>query len=156
MSNLVVSVFDDEFRAQEVRIDILKRRKEHLADFEDAVVIQISETGQVKLHSVSHLTLEGFIGGGFLGSLLGLLLLNPVFALFGLATGAIAGAVSGSMSHVGISEEFIRELAEHLKPGTWRFASWLANIWTRFSKRLQDTVARCSNHHCSTKMKLNF
>ena len=28
------------------------------------------------------------------------------------------GAVSGSMSHVGIREEFIREFAEHLKPGT--------------------------------------
>ena len=118
MSNLVVSVFDKEFRAHDVRIDLLKKGKKHLADFEDAVVIQITPAGQVKLHSVSHQTLEGFIGGGFLGSLLGLLLLNPVFALFGLATGAIAGAVSGSMSHVGISEEFIRELAEHLKPGT--------------------------------------
>jgi len=54
---------------------------------------------------------------GFLGSLLGVILLNPVFALVGMAAGAIAGAVSGSMSHVGVTEEFIRELAAHLKPG---------------------------------------
>lgn len=118
MSDLVISVFNEEFRAEQVRIDLLKKEKKHLADFEDAVVIQRTATGEVKLHSISHQTLEGMIGGGFLGTLIGLILLNPVFALFGLATGAIAGAVSGSMSHVGISEEFLQELAEHLKPGT--------------------------------------
>jgi uncharacterized membrane protein len=118
MSDLVVSVFDEEFRAQEVRIDLLKRGKKHLADLEDAVVIRRTATDQIKLHHVSTLTLGGIVGGGFLGSLLGVILLNPVFALVGMAAGAIAGAVSGSMSHVGVTEEFIRELAEHLKPGT--------------------------------------
>jgi uncharacterized membrane protein len=118
MSDLLVSVFGEEFRAQEVRIDLLKKGGKHLADLEDAVVIRRTAPGQIKLHHVSTLTLGGIIGGGFLGSLLGVIMLNPVFALVGMATGAIAGAVSGSMSHVGISGEFIRELAEHLKPGT--------------------------------------
>lgn len=45
-------------------------------------------------------------------------MLNPVFAAVELAGGAIAGGVSESASHIGTSEEFIRELAEHLKPGT--------------------------------------
>lgn len=118
MSDLVVSVFEEEFRAQEVRIDLLKRGTKHLADLEDAVVIRRTVPGRIKLHHVSTLTLGGFIGGGFLGSLLGIILLNPVFALVGMTAGAIAGAVSGSMSHVGITEGFMRELAEHLKPGT--------------------------------------
>lgn len=118
MSTLIISVFGEEFRAQEVRIDLLKKGKKHLADLEDAVVIRRNRRGQVKLHHVSHLTLGGMVGGGFLGSLVGIILLNPVFALFGLATGAIAGAISGSMSHAGIGEEFIRELARHLVPGS--------------------------------------
>ncbi len=120
MSNLIVTVFDEEFRAQEVRIDLLKEKKsrKHLDDLDDAVVVRRTASGHIKLHHVSHLTLEGVVSGGFLGSLLGVILLNPVFALFGLAAGAVVGAVSGSMSHVGISEEFIHELAAHLKPAT--------------------------------------
>ena len=74
MSDLVVSVFDEEFRAQEVRIDLLKKSKKHLADLDDAVVVRRTASGQVKLHHVSHLTLEGVVGGGFLGSLLGIIL----------------------------------------------------------------------------------
>ena len=39
-------------------------------------------------------------------------------ALFGLAAGTVVGAITGSLSHVGIDEDFMKELAEHLRPGT--------------------------------------
>jgi uncharacterized membrane protein len=118
MSDVVICVFEDEFKAQEVRIDLLKNKKKHLIDLEDAICVRRNDEGKVRLHHMTHLTLGGTIGGGFLGSLFGIMLLNPVFALFGMATGAIVGAVSGSMSHAGIGEDFMGELAEHLKPGT--------------------------------------
>jgi len=118
MSDLVVCVFPDEVKAEEVRLDLLKRQHEHVIDLEDAVVLVRTRKGKVKLHHVTHLTLGGAVSGGFLGTLLGIMLLNPVFAVFGLATGAVVGAVSGSMSHAGVDEEFIEDLAAHLKPGT--------------------------------------
>ena len=80
MSDLVISVFDEEFRAEQVRIDLLKKGRDHLDVFEDAVLLQRTATDHVKLHHFSHLTLGGFIGGGFLGSLPGIMLLNPVLA----------------------------------------------------------------------------
>lgn len=39
MSELVVAVFEDLVKAEEVRLDLLKMDKEHLADLEDAVVL---------------------------------------------------------------------------------------------------------------------
>jgi uncharacterized membrane protein len=118
MSDLVVSLFGDEYRAEEVRLDLLKKEAEHLVDIEDAVVLVRTHRGKVKLHHVSHMTVEGALGGGFVGTLMGVILLNPIFALFGLAAGTVVGAITGSLSHVGIDEDFMKELAEHLRPGT--------------------------------------
>ena len=39
MSELVVTVFDDEYNAEEVRLHLRKKEAEHLADLEDAVVL---------------------------------------------------------------------------------------------------------------------
>ncbi len=118
MSELVVTVFDDEYTAEQVRLDLRRKEAEHLADLEDAVVLIRTKDDKVKFHHMSHFTIGGALGGGFLGTLLGVMLLNPVFAVLGLATGVVVGGVSGAMSHVGIDEEFMQDLAEHLKPGS--------------------------------------
>lgn len=137
MSHLVVSIFDEELRAEEVRLDLLEREKTHLEDFEDAVVIRRRASGDIKYYHVSHLTLEGIVTGCFFGSLPGIILLNPLFVLFGMAVGAIAGAVSGSMSHAGVSEEWIEELAGYLKPGT----SALCVLVGRYPDRVLEKIA---------------
>jgi uncharacterized membrane protein len=118
MSELVVTVFSDEFKAEEVRLDLRKKEAAHLVDVEDAVVLVRNKEGKVKLHHMSHFTVGGALGGGVLGSLLGVLLMNPVFAVLGLAAGVVVGGVSGAMSHIGIDEDFMEDLAEHLKPGS--------------------------------------
>lgn len=118
MSDLVVAVFDNEFKAEDVRLDLRKKKAEHLVDLEDAVVLVRTREGKVKLHHMSHFTVGGVLTGGVMGSLLGVLLMNPVFAVLGLAAGALVGGISGALTHVGIDEEFMKELADHLKPGT--------------------------------------
>jgi uncharacterized membrane protein len=55
------------------------------------------------------------MGGGFWGTLVGLLFLNP---LLGAAIGAGVGAASGSLSDLGIHDGFMRELGETLPRGT--------------------------------------
>ena len=117
MSELIVTVFDDEHRAEEVRLDLLKMKHEHLVDLQDAVVLVREGKGKVKLHHMTHLTIGGAMSGDFLGTLLGLMLLNPVFALFGLTAGTVIGALTGSMKHLGIDQEFIKDFAEHLRSG---------------------------------------
>ena len=114
MSTLVVIGYDDRFKAEEVRLKLMKLQKEYLIDMEDAVVAVKDEKGKVKLHQAVNLTAVGAVSGGFWGSLVGLIFLNP---LLGLAVGAASGAVSGALTDVGIGDKFMKELAETLAPG---------------------------------------
>ena len=115
MSTLVVIGYDDQFKAEEVRLKLWKLQKEYLIDLEDAVVAIKDDKGSVKLHQAVNLTAAGAVSGGFWGSLVGLIFLNP---LLGLAVGATTGAVSGALIDVGIDDKFMKELAETLAPGS--------------------------------------
>jgi uncharacterized membrane protein len=111
MSTLVVIEYDDQYKAEEVRLKLRKMQKEYLLDMEDAVVAVKDEKGKIKLHQAVNLTGLGAMSGGFWGALVGLIFLNP---LLGMAVGATAGAVSGALRDVGIDDKFMKELAEGL------------------------------------------
>jgi uncharacterized membrane protein len=113
MSTLVVIGYDDQFKAEEVRLKLLKMQKEYLVDLEDAVVATKSKDGKVKLHQIFNTTKSGALTGGFWGTLIGLIFLNP---LLGLAVGAASGAAAGALSDVGINDKFMKELAETMQP----------------------------------------
>ena len=115
MSNLVVIGYDDPFKAEEVRLKLRKMQKDYLIDLEDAVVAVKNEKGKVKLHQAFNLTAAGAVSGGFWGSLIGLIFLNP---LLGAAVGATAGAVSGALTDVGVDDKFMKELAASMTPGS--------------------------------------
>lgn len=115
MSTFVAIEYDDPHRAQEVRLALIKLQKEYLIDMEDAVVAVKNEEGKIKLHQTFNLTAAGAISGGFWGSLIGLLFANP---LLGAAVGASAGAASGALTDVGIDDNFMKKLAEGLKPNS--------------------------------------
>jgi uncharacterized membrane protein len=115
MNTLVVIAYDDEFKAEEVRLKLRKLQKDYLIDLEDAVVAVKDGSGKVKLHQAINLAAAGAVGGGFWGSLIGLIFLNP---LLGAAIGAAAGAASGALTDVGIDDNFMKELATTLKNGS--------------------------------------
>jgi uncharacterized membrane protein len=115
MSTLAVIGYDDVFKAEEVRITLLKMQRDYLIDLEDAVVAVKEPGGKVKLHQAVNLTAAGAVRGGFWGTLIGMIFLNP---LLGLAVGAGAGAVSGALSDVGINDQFMKDLAATMKPGS--------------------------------------
>jgi uncharacterized membrane protein len=115
MNTLVVIEYDDEYKAEEVRLKLRKLQKEYLIDLEDAVVAVKDASGKVKLHQSVNLTGRGAMAGGFWGSLIGLIFLNP---LLGLAMGAAAGAVSGALSDVGVDDKFMKELADGMPAGS--------------------------------------
>jgi uncharacterized membrane protein len=115
MSTFVAIEYDDPHKAQEVRLALVKLQREYLIDMEDAVVAVKDKDGKLKLHQAVNLTAAGAVSGGFWGSLIGLLFLNP---LLGAAVGASAGAVSGALSDVGIDDDFMKKLADGLQPNT--------------------------------------
>ena len=115
MRNLIVVTYDTEFKAEEVRLDFIKMQKSYLVSLEDAVIAEKKPNVKIKLHQMYNLTASGAVGGGFWGTLIGLIFMNP---LLGLVVGAGAGAVAGALSDVGINDNFMKQLAEKLTPGT--------------------------------------
>jgi len=115
MSTLVVIEYDDMFKAEETRLRLRKMQKDYLIDLEDAVVAVKDQQGKVKLNQAVNLAAAGALTGGFWGALIGLIFLNP---LLGIAVGAGAGAVSGALTDVGINDNFMKELAGGLTPGS--------------------------------------
>jgi uncharacterized membrane protein len=115
MTTLVVIGYEDQFKADEVRLTLLKMQKDYLIDLEDAAVAVKDQKGKVRLHQAVNLTAAGAVSGGFWGSLIGLMFLNP---LLGFAVGAASGAVSGALTDVGVNDNFMKELAATMSPGS--------------------------------------
>ena len=115
MADLIVIEYDDMHQAEEVRLRLQKMQKDYLIDLADAVVAVKDEEGKVKLHQIHNLTASGAISGGFWGTLIGLIFLNP---LLGMAAGAAAGAVGGALTDVGIKDNFMKEMASGFNNGT--------------------------------------
>lgn len=115
MNTLVVVAYENLHQAEEVHLKLRKLQKDYLIDLEDAVFAEKTQNGKVALHQSFNLTAAGAIRGGFLGSMIGLLFLNP---LLGMAMGATAGAASGALTDLGINDKFMKDLAATLNPGS--------------------------------------
>ena len=87
-----------------MRAELGKMQKEYLIEMDDVVVVTKDDKGKVKLHQPQNLTALGAVSGGFWGTLIGLIFLNP---LLGAAVGAGAGAVSGALTDIGINNDMM-------------------------------------------------
>src|SRR5262249_22743542 len=64
MSTLVVIEYDDQFKAEEVRLSLMKLQKEYLIDLEDAVVAVKDQKGKGRVPQGGKLKTAGGRGGG--------------------------------------------------------------------------------------------
>ena len=115
MSNLVVIVYPNEEKAEEVRKRLFELQVEHLIKIGDAVIATKTESGSVKLNQMMNMTAAGAATGSMWGLLIGVLFLNP---LIGVAAGAASGALGGALTDVGINDPFMKKLAETIEPGS--------------------------------------
>lgn len=107
MSNLVVVAFDKLDKAEEVRLKLQKLQSEYLLDLADVALAVKDEWGKVKLTHPSNLSAGDAVFPSFCGSLVSLILAN-----------ATASVVSGALADVGINDQFMKELAATLIPGS--------------------------------------
>jgi len=114
MSTLIAIAYPDRDTAEQVRQELIRATKEHLVRLEDAVVVEREADGKIKLHQAVGTTGAGAAGGAMWGGLIGLIFLAP---LLGMAVGAATGALSGKMTDLGVSDDFLRDLGDRLQPG---------------------------------------
>ena len=114
MSDLIVIGFPDEFKADEVLLDLRKLEREYLIDLEDAAIVVRKKDGRVKIKQTQELVTAGALSGGFWGLLIGLMFFEPMLGILGAAVGALSGA----LTDIGIDDNFIQELGNTIEPGT--------------------------------------
>jgi uncharacterized membrane protein len=138
MSDLVVLGFDGIHTADEVLNKLRSLHKEYLIELEDACVVERETNGKVYIKQAVNLTAIGAATGGtrgaMWGAIVGLLFLNPLAGMaIGAATGAGVGALSGSLSDYGISDDFIKKLADTIPAGS-------SALFVLFKKVNEDKV----------------
>jgi uncharacterized membrane protein len=114
MSDLVVVAFDNETDADALRGEMVRLQKEHLVTLEDAAVVVRKQDGKVKVKQATSLVGAGALGGGFWGLLIGLLFRIP---WWGLAVGAVLGALRAKFTDIGVDDNFIKEVGSTIQPG---------------------------------------
>lgn len=114
-SNLTVIVFDDELKADEARLKLLKLQREGLVELEDAVVVIKGADGRVNIQQLHKLAKKGGAAGSITGLIVGSILFSP---LLGVVFGAVSGAVSASLTDVGVDDRFMKDLAAKFNPGS--------------------------------------
>jgi uncharacterized membrane protein len=115
MSDLIVIAFPTEAKAEEVRQKLLAMQQEYLIELGDAVIAVKDDKGRIKLNQMLNTTTAGAVSGTFWGTLIGLIFLMP---LAGAALGAASGALGGALTDVGINDNWMKETAAAILPGT--------------------------------------
>lgn len=123
MSDLICVAFKDKDTADRALTELREMQREYLIDLMDACVAVREQDGKVRLKQAVDMVSMGAassgISGMLWGSLVGLLFLNPLAGMVvGGAVGAGAGALAGSMTDYGIPDDYIRKIAETIKPDT--------------------------------------
>jgi uncharacterized membrane protein len=116
MATLTAWKFSSPYGADDALATLEKLQSEQLIQVQDAAVVSWEPSRKKpktrELHSMKK---AGALGGGFWGLLFGLIFFVPIL---GLAIGAATGALFGSLSDVGISDEFIDRVRQQVIPGT--------------------------------------
>jgi uncharacterized membrane protein len=115
MSDLIVIAFPSEEKAEQVRQKLLNLQQEYLIELGDAVIAVKHDDGRIKLNQLFSTTAAGAVSGTFWGALVGLVFLMP---LVGAAIGAASGALGGALTDTGINDNFMKDAAQTLQPGT--------------------------------------
>lgn len=116
MATLTVWKFPTPLGADQAEHTLENLQKQELIKIHDAAIVSWPEGAKKpKTRQLASTTGAGALGGAFWGLLFGLIFFVP---LLGMAIGAGMGALAGSMTDVGINDEFIKKLRAEITPGT--------------------------------------
>lgn len=116
MATLTVLKFPSAEGADQLLGTLQRLQAQQLITVQDAAIVTWpAGAKKPKTRQLNNLAGAGALGGAFWGMLFGLLFFVPIL---GLAIGAGIGALAGSMSDVGIDDNFIAQVRQKVTPGT--------------------------------------
>jgi uncharacterized membrane protein len=152
MASLTVWKFTSPYGAESALMKLQKLQAQQLIQVQDAAVVSWEPGKKKPKTSEMHETgAAGALGGGFWGLLFGLIFFIP---LLGLAIGAAAGALLGSMSDVGINDQFIKSVRKEVTPGTSAlFLLSSDGVLDRLKGEFEGTEAELVSTNLSTEQE---
>ncbi len=123
MSDLVCLAFKDVDMADHFLNELRGLEKEHVLELEDACVVVRDGDGKIHLKQSINLVAIGATRGAsfgmLMGTLVGILFMNPLAALLGGGLyGAWSGALKGRLMDYGLNDEFIKSLGSTIEPNS--------------------------------------
>ena len=116
MANPVVLKFPEADGAYRMLDKLEDLQKQELIHIEDAAVVSWPEgKRKPRTRHLNDLVGTGVLDGAFWGFLFGLIFFVP---LLEMAVGAAMGGAAGSLSDVGIDDDFVNEVQEKVTEGT--------------------------------------
>ncbi|MFE6747469.1 DUF1269 domain-containing protein [Kitasatospora purpeofusca] len=116
MATLTVWRFPTATGADEALDTLQKLQRQELIKVEDGAVVSWPDGARKpRTRHLGDMVGMGAVGGAFWGFILGLIFFVP---LLGAALGAAGGALGGHLAHVGIDDDFVRQVREKVTPGT--------------------------------------
>ena len=115
MSEMIAIEYRDVPTAKTAREKIIDLQRQGLISLRDAAVVEVNESGKVKVHQGASATGVGAASGAMWGGLSGLLFFAP---FLGMAIGAGTGALAGKATDIGVDDKFMKDLTSTLQPGT--------------------------------------
>jgi uncharacterized membrane protein len=117
-SVLLVKVFEQENRAKEATHALKQAHKAKGLPIHNIAILSKDSHGRIHIKETEDVDgSHGGVFGAIVGGLIGLLG-GPVGFIAGAVIGATAGEVVGELTDLGLSDEYLNELAETLQPGT--------------------------------------
>ncbi|MCX4755345.1 DUF1269 domain-containing protein [Kitasatospora purpeofusca] len=116
MATLTVWRFPTATGADEALDTLQKLQRQELIKVQDGAVVSWPDGARKpRTRHLGDMVGMGAVGGAFWGFILGLIFFVP---LLGAALGAAGGALGGHLAHVGIDDDFVRQVREKVTPGT--------------------------------------
>ena len=115
MANLLVVMYDDQYRAKDVMKELKALHENKQLAIDDAAYVTKDNEGHFHIHQEHSLTKSGAVAGGVGGIVAGLLFTIPIA---GLAVGAAAGAIAGKAQDYGIDDKVIKAINDDMRLNT--------------------------------------
>ncbi len=115
--HLIIAEFADEDAAKNAFEALVRSRKAHELDFEDAARVERDESGKLHIRETGDLSAgQGAAVGGVIGAVLGLLA-GPAGVVIGGLVGAWYGSLAAGAVDSGIPDMSLAEVGALLEPG---------------------------------------
>jgi uncharacterized membrane protein len=138
----IVAAFSSPERAGQVMADLKEGKKEGLIGIVDAAVVVKSADGKLKITDSKRHSTRGFITGGVIGGVLGLLITAPIAAV-AVPVGAVAlgggalGGLIGKLRGTSLKAE-MKNIGSALTPNSSAIVAIIEHTWV---SRLEAVLA---------------